>query len=191
MTGYFSKSAYSVLALCLVLLGGCVSKPVLQAKNAATPVGVDLSGQWLLRGDVANRKASGGSGVSIVLPQRTSRARRNRDKAIVPAQVFLESGRSLKITQTGFGLFISYDRSVVEEYRFGENREIEIGPIEATRVSGWDGDSFVVETLDQEGATLFETWNLDATGDVLTRVNQIQQREKEVLREIQVFDRQE
>jgi hypothetical protein len=69
-------------------------------------------------------------------------------------------GTALKVTQTGSGLFFSFDRSVVEEYRFGENREVEVGAITAERVSGWEGRSYVIETLDKDGAKLIESWQL-------------------------------
>ena len=106
------------------------------------------------------------------------------------AQVFLEYGESLKITQTDFGIFISYDRSVVEEFTFGENRVVTIGPIEALRVSGWEGNSFVVETLDDAGTTLFENWGLEEDGAVLVRNIRISKGETDSVVHQQVFDRQ-
>ena len=57
------------------------------------------------------------------------------------AQVFLETGANVKLTQTDDGLFISYDRSVVEEYIFGEHRIATVGPISAERASGWRGSA--------------------------------------------------
>ena len=66
-------------------------------------------------------------------------------------------------------MFISYDRSIVEEYTFGENRIVSVGPIEAQRVSGWHGNRFVVETLDTTDTILFETWYLESEGSVLVR----------------------
>lgn len=106
-----------------------------------------------------------------------------------PVEVFLENGAVLKISQTHFGLFISYDRSVVEEYTFGENREVTIGPIEAQRVSGWEDQSFVVETLDKTGATLFETWQISTSGNVLTRSIRISKSDDDSFTTQQTFDR--
>ena len=83
------------------------------------------------------------------------------ERRACPHRYFWKFGESLRISQTDFGLFISYDRSVVEEYRFGENRLVSIGPIQAQRVSGWDGPVFVVETLDSDGSILFESWRLE------------------------------
>jgi len=98
--------------------------------------------------------------------QRPSRgaSRRSSGSAV---QVFLETGELLKISQTADGLFISFDRAIVEEYSFGENRIVSVGPIEAQRVSGWQDRTFVIETLDKEGGLLTESWHIDA--DVLVR----------------------
>ncbi len=103
--------------------------------------------------------------------------------------VFLHFGKSLKITQTDHGLFISYDRSVVREFTFGESRLVTVGPIEAQRVSGWEGNNFVVETLDTDGTTLFEHWHLDGAGDVLIRDVRMQKGEEEKFSLTQLFDR--
>lgn len=102
--------------------------------------------------------------------------------------VFLEYGTALKVSQTPYSMFISYDRAIVEEFTFGENRLINIGPIEARRVSGWEGRAFVVETLDREGAILYESWTLQGP-DVLQRELRIVEKEREIFRQRQVFDR--
>ena len=103
--------------------------------------------------------------------------------------LFIESGKALKITQTPHGLFVSFDRAVVEEFTFGENRMISLGPIEAQRVSGWEGRVFVVETMGKKGATLTETWPLDSDGDVLVREIGIVADEERVYFRRVVFDR--
>jgi hypothetical protein len=103
--------------------------------------------------------------------------------------VFIEDGRALQITQTDHGLFVSFDRAVVEEYTFGENRIVSLGPIEAQRVSGWEGPVFVVETMDDRGATLTETWALVNDGRELVREVGIVDGEKQLYSSRQVFDR--
>ena len=102
--------------------------------------------------------------------------------------MFIESGSLLKISQTGQGLFISFDRAVVEEYTFGENRVVSVGPIEAQRVSGWQGSAFVVETLDEQGTLLTESWKIDVD-DVLARQISISKGDKEQYSSQQRFDR--
>lgn len=120
---------------------------------------------------------------------RSSHNRERRKRSGMSAQVFLEYGESLKISQTDFGIFISYDRSIVEEYTFGENRLVTIGPIEANRVSGWEANAFVVETLDDDGTTLTESWHLENNDSVLVRNIRINKGEKEKFALRQVFDR--
>jgi hypothetical protein len=136
-----------VLLLAALLLSACAGKVVLLPRTAAVPAGVDLSGQWRLQGS----------------EDALNRARRRGAQVFV----FLESGESLKVTQTPHGLFVSFDRAIVEEYRFGENREINIGPVAAQRVSGWDGAAYVIETLDKDGAVLSERYSIE--GDTLLR----------------------
>ena len=109
--------------------------------------------------------------------QNTERSSRRASGPSV--QLFVEHGGRLKITQTTHGLFISFDRSVVEEFTFGESRAIAIGPVEAQRVSGWEGETFVVETLDEQGYVLTEVWRLDENGGVLVRDISIAKRDKQ------------
>lgn len=150
------------------VLAACAGRVELAPKPATVPAGVDLSGQWLLR-DTAG-----------------STQRRARE-ALVYA--FVETGRSVKITQTDAGLFVSFDRSVVEEYRFGENRRISIGEVTAQRVSGWEGEAYVVETLDREGDRLVDVYRLAAGGQELVRDVVIWSDDEKILSLEQVFDR--
>jgi hypothetical protein len=103
--------------------------------------------------------------------------------------VFLETGQSLKITQTEHGLFISFDRAIVEEYLFGEHRVANVGPIMAERVSGWENRDFVIETLDDEGGRLLETYSLAENNTVLIRDITVLHNQKQKLAIQQVFDR--
>lgn len=156
------------LLACLLLIAGCGAKEVLIGKPATVPTGVDLSGQWLLR------ETSG----------TTQPAAR---EALVYA--FFETGKSVKITQTETGLFVSFDRSVVEEYRFGENRNVSVGEITADRVSGWEGGSYVIETLDKNRAKLIDSYRIDDRGAVLTRKILLTTGGTRQLSLLQVFDR--
>ena len=199
----FSQLLTCTTLLGVVLLSGCGSKPILVSKHAGVPVGVDLSGQWLVRNaSSANQQPVPEAGEGIRIPttgsQRSGQGQgqsprgnsRGGGLGGASVRVFLEFGELLKITQTYFGLFISYDRSVVEEYSYGENRVIAIGPIEATRVSGWDGQSFVVETLDDSGTILYEARHLEEEGKVLIRDIRISIGETDSFVRQQVFDLQ-
>lgn len=178
-------------SLVLLVLFGCVSMPVLVPKSAQAPAGVDFSGQWLLRVDAKSGSADGHTpGAEARIGDLTRRSRRSRpSKRSSSVHVFLETGESLKITQTEHGFFVSLDRSVVEEFTFGENREVSVGPIKAQRVSGWEDAAYIVETLDEQGAILREEWHLDGSGDVLVRDIRIIERNEEKLALQQRFDR--
>ncbi len=103
--------------------------------------------------------------------------------------MFLETGKSLKISQTPDGMFISFDRAIVEEYTFGEKRIVSVGPIEAQRVSGWKELVFVVETLDEQGVLLTESWHVEADGAVLVRKISVTRGDNEQFATRQRFDR--
>lgn len=157
-----------VLILCLA---GC-STEVLVAKSSAVPDGVDFSGQWRLR--VADEE-----------PIR----RQSRPKKGGSVHVFLEKGSNLKITQTEFGIFVSFDRAIVEEYRFGEYRSVNVGPIVASRVSGWEGDAYVIETLDKDGEKLIEKYRLEDNNSRLVRQIGIWFKDTRTTQIEQIFDR--
>ncbi len=189
----------------VIALAGCAAqREVLLAKSAAVPAGVDFSGRWHLRDDStdsvrqiskAERSAAGGE-QKIVLPPEGRSSRTNArigsrgsgpDGTLV--HVFLETGTVLKVTQTDYALFISFDRAVVEEYRFGELREVNVGPVKADRASGWQGDGYIIETLDQDGVKLVETYGLDEDGQALVRTIVILRGESRELDVRQVFDK--
>lgn len=188
------------LGLCL-LLGACATPEILESREGTVPAGADLSGNWVMR-EVppaerrrireAISKTDGVDDAEYFRRQRSSQNRgRGRSGSFKGGlvYVFLETGTALKVTQTAHGLFISFDRSVVEEFRFGENRLINIGQVEAQRVTGWDGQQLVVETLDKNGMKLTERFQLTDDGKVLQR--QITLRSKKLEEEtiVQEFDR--
>jgi hypothetical protein len=186
------------LAALALLIEGCAARPEMPARSAANTAGVDLSGHWVLRTeDGAPPKGRIEPDQRIYIPPSSaagrsqqgagrSSGRRSKGPAV---HVFIENGESLQITQTAHGIFVSFDRAVVEEYTFGENRIVTLGPIEAQRVSGWDGPVFVVETMDDRGAKLTETWTLAGDGSELVREIGIVDGAKELYSTRRVFDR--
>ena len=187
MTNAKLWSATALMLFGYLFLGACgTAEPMLATKTAAAPAGVDLSGNWQMREKQGARRRPQ-SDDTIRIPTRASRRTQPQAQGS-SVHVFLEYGSALKVSQTPYSMFISYDRAIVEEYTFGENRLINVGPIEAKRVSGWDGRSFVVETLDREGATLYESWSLQSA-EVLQRDVRIVEREEEVFSVQQLFDR--
>ena len=189
------------LAIASLALVACVVQP----RPQLTPIGgvipqeVTLAGRWQLRGEgddaerrihESERKSVSGIDNTVAAVKRDrSRSRRGFDGPSV--YVFLRTGNKLKITQTPYALFISFDRSVVEEYRFKEHRLVNVGPIEADRASGWQDGRYVIQTLDSEGAPLQETYALESGGKVLVRTVSVAHGDKEVLWLQQAFDRVE
>ena len=189
----FRLALQRLMILSFSILIACASEEViLESKSSGVPVRVDLTGLWSARPDpnVARVPDTQGLQDTIVINDRMNRSRRQRNQSGPSVQMFLEFGGSLKLIQTNYSLFISYDRSIVEEYTFGENRVVSIGPIEARRVSGWQGDKFVVETLDDSGTILFETWYLASDGATLVRDIRIAKGDTETYRYKQFFDLQ-
>jgi len=162
--------------------------------RSAEPLeGVDFSGTWLLRDadsddqrDIirALRRAEGDKSGG----KRPRRTTSSRNKSAT-AHVFLETGKLLKITQTPYGFFVSVDRSVVEEFRFGEHRDVNVGQIVAERVSGWDGPVYVVETRDKNGISLIERFWLSDDKTVLNREITFRGQKELIGTAMQFFDR--
>ena len=166
------------LMLLLVVAYGCASREVLDSIDGTVPLDVDLSGTWRIRADMVDeqrqlqdalRKASGltANEFDEIVPRTKKRKKRRSKGGLV--HVFLETGDQLKITQTPHAVFVSFDRSIVEEFGFGENRMISIGEIQAQRVTGWDGSSLVVETLDKNSVKLSDRYQLINNGNSMQR----------------------
>ena len=167
-----------ILCLLAMLLCGCAAREVLDPLPGTVPAGVDLSGTWRIRTDRADqqeqiqaaiRGAEGfkGADFDAMVPTNRSKKRRRSKSGLV--HVFLETGDLLKITQTPHALYVSFDRSIVEEFRFGENRMISVGEISAQRVAGWDGAILVVETLDKNSMKLSDRYQLIDGGKKMQR----------------------
>lgn len=190
-----------LLVFAVSLVAACASREVLVPKSASVPPDVDFSATWRLRKD------SSGDRRAINAAIRATDGVRDRDifrplepqEGRVSAQrpprnmgglvhVFLQHGNSLKITQTAGALFLSFDRAVVEEFRFGEHRQVRVGPVLADRVSGWEGDDYVVETLDQEGMKLTERFSL-INRHTLQRIITFRSKGKQEVTVVQTFDR--
>lgn len=169
---------YLLFATIVFALPGCGSHEVLDPLPASSIAAVDFSGNWILASDsAAERKiidaairnaAAGRSTQASSSGRNQSSGGRNKSSGGL-VQVFLETGKNLKITQTQDGMFLSFDRSIVEEYRFGENRIISVGAISAQRVSGWEDDQYVVRSLDKNGMKLTERLWLAENHNILYR----------------------
>lgn len=197
---YRSPFGTALIAILTLLLQSCAgSGETLARKPADAPADVNLTGRWKMRENFADMerriaraiRETDGIDDEKLLRSVSSGAgqnrRRSRDVGGL-VYVFLENGSQLKITQTGHGLFIGFDRSVVEEYRFGEARLVRTGGAVAQRVSGWEGESYVVETLDEEGMKLTERYSLDAAARTLTREIVLRGEDSRQVTIVQSFD---
>ena len=191
-----------VVVLCIFLaLRGWATAEVLLPHSSVAPPGVDFSGTWQINERESadqqsiNRavtqtdgvKNSSTGGQSRQSNARQARSSRNRGALV---DVFLRTGRTLQITQTPYGFFVSVDRSVVEEFRFGESRMISVGEIEVQRASGWDGASYVVETLDKNGNKMIQRFWLSEDENVLHREITFRGRGDESATVVQFFGRE-
>lgn len=182
------------LSLIVLVAAACAAPGPLPRKSATVPAAIDLSGQWILRDSSrdSNRhirdveRQAAGEEESLIPKSSKKQSRRKSDETRV--HVFLETGESLKVTQTEHGIFVSFDRAIVEEYRFGEQRLVAVGPVAADRVSGWENGAYVIETRDEAGAMLIESYRLDDT-DTMIRRMQIMHRDDVELDVTQIFDR--
>jgi hypothetical protein len=193
-----SSLLLTTVFLLAISIGGCAPREELVAKSGAAPAGMDLSGRWQLRlADLDTMKriedagvaAAGGLEKVVPLKKDASGQTRKSENPGALVYVFLETGVRLKITQTVSGLFISFDRSIVEEYRFGEKRVISVGPVAADRVSGWEEGAYVIVTLDEDGAKMTETYSLSADRQALVRSIRIIHGDEQQLSLEQIFDR--
>lgn len=183
--------------LAVLLLAGCGTPEILEPRYGDVPAGADLSGVWRIRHDEAGsprrindaiRSTSGE--IKRPTSRRAVRASRNQMAKLGQAHIFLEIGELLKITQTEYALYISFDRAIVEEYRFGENRMVTVGEIAAQRVSGWEENRYVVETLGKNGMKLTEQFRLAEDGDVMQRDIIFRGKDMEEITVTQTFDRE-
>ncbi len=193
----------SAILTIAILLYGCSAPELLPSRDGTVPIGVDLSGNWKLRpGASANNarvrnaiRQTDGVKDDDVFRQpdrqsgaRTGRASRSKLKGGL-VHVFLELGEDLKVTQTDDAVFISFDRSIVEEFRFGENRFISVGEVQAQRVTGWEGNAMIVDTLDRNSMKMTETFRLLEGGKVMERKILFRSKTDEEASIVRVFDR--
>lgn len=191
------------LLLMPFLIYACGTPELLLPKSAAVPAGFNLSGQWEMRPESrlgqpriseAIDRTDGVDNKSVMrdMISRQRRGGMRRDSGETKGGlvgIFLKTGDSLKIEQTPHALFISFDRAVTREYRFGENRPINIGQADAIRVSGWEGDTYVIETLGEKGMKLTDVYSLSADRQLLTRRITLRSKAMEEVTIVQEFDR--
>jgi hypothetical protein len=192
----------AALLLAAAVLAGCGAREVLVPRPGEPPPGVDFSGTWVLRADAnaerrrLNEAIARTDGVNerrivrqVQEPGREGMIVERRLETGGLVHVFLQHGKQLKITQTPTARSKLMKSAVVQEYRFGEHREVSVGPVIADRVSGWDGDAYVVETLDEDRMKLTERFELANGGERLLRTIVLRGKNGESVTLVQEFDR--
>lgn len=194
-----SVRSLTVIAV-LVFASACGSREVLVPYSAEPVEETSFAGFWELNEDsrdVARQlnraiRDTADIRVDVFPPSENDPARRARIRTSGGlAHVFLENGRSLKVTQTPSAIFISFDRAVVAEFRFGESREISLGEVTAQRVSGWLGSEYVVETLDRNGMKVTERYGLSGGGRTLIRKIVFRGKRKNEATVVETFSRRD
>ena len=99
------------------------------------------------------------------------------------------SAKKLRVSQESTALFVKFDLARVEEYRFGEKRELNIGPIAVLRVSGWENDRYYIKSVTDQNVLVEERYYLSDKGLRLHRDVQIEGKNVTPTTVRQVFDR--
>ncbi len=197
---YLTKACFLVMCFSL-LLTGCGTRESLIRISGPAPSASELSGRWSLLEDYdttqreLDRAIGATNGVDEVRElRRLNSAQASGKHTPKPkvgglVHVFLQNGKTLKISHTERDLYISFDRAVVEEYHFGEAKMIRVGEAAAQRVSGWEDRQFVVETLGNGGMKLTERYNLIEEGTQLRRKIVLRSKEGEEFTVIETFSR--
>jgi len=191
------RAGARVAAMLGLALAACVAQETLLPKSPAPPVGIDLGGDWRMTDDyaaisreiaLAVRITDGIDERQLIQQIRKGGPGRAGDTGGV-AHLFIENAPDIRITQARHALFISFGRSVVEEYRYGELRIARIGEATAQRSSGWEGDDYVIETLDRERMKVTERYRLLDGGRRLERLLTYRSRTMSEVPVRQVFER--
>jgi len=191
----------SLILLAIVALAGCAAPEQLVRKSGAAPEVIEIAGQWTMLENMneakrqLNRAIGATNGVDDSREIRRLTRASNHGKQTPTTKVgglvhvFLKNAKRLKITPADNGLFINFDRSIVEEYTFGEARMVTVGEVIAQRVSGWEGKQYVVETLVKSGMKLTERYHVMENGTRLRRQIVFRGKKGEEVINFQTFER--
>ena len=184
----------------IFLLSSCASIEELDKYSNKNTSKTDLNGSWEFIGNFEDNKKSIASAVkktSDVIYQSiktTGVFDRNNLSKVKPnsrgvAHLFFENSKKIKITQTNYSLFINFNRSIVEEYSFGEVKKITLGNVIARRSSGWVNNSYRIETLDDYGMKITEEYKLTGSSNNLERMLIFRDRDLNEIRILQIYQK--
>lgn len=182
----------NVTTLCILLLAGCSAPPDLIAFGAARTSETDFTGSWH-----RNESINPTNLPAVPLEadqQQAAQKRRPSSRPKGPGLAIFYDGlylsaKNIRMTQDETVLFVKFDLARVEEYRFGEKRLANIGPLSILRVSGWEGDQYVVRSVTDDGTNVEDRYYLSNNGLRLHRVVSVEGRDQSKNTVRQVFDR--
>ena len=184
----------------IFLLSSCASIEELDKYSNKNTSKTDLNGSWEFIGNFEDNKKSIASAVkktNDVIYQSiktTGVFDRNNLSKVKPnsrgvAHLFFENSKKIKITQTNYSLFINFNRSIVEEYSFGEVKKITLGNVIARRSSGWVNNSYRIETLDDYGMKITEEYKLTGSSNNLESMLIFRDRDLNEIRILQIYQK--
>ncbi len=166
-----SKNYIIILTTLFTILNGCATSEMPNEYKRVNNKIIDLNGYWEYIGNYNEKKEQIASAIKIssgvvyqaikttgVFNGKSEEKVRKNSRGV--AHLFFEDSKKIQITQTNYSLFVNFDRSIVEEYSFGELKKIQLGNVFAMRSSGWVGNSYIIETLDSYGMKITEKYRL-------------------------------
>jgi hypothetical protein len=196
------RKEFSFLLLFLMLsLNGCASIEELDKYSNNSLNEIDLNGSWVFSGKFEDNKQSIESAIKqtnnvnyrgikttgVFDGRNTSKVKRNSRGV---AHLFFENTNKIKITQTKYSLFINFNRSIVEEYSFGEVKKITIGNVIARRSSGWVNNVYRIDTLDDYGMKITEEYKLVNSSNILERLLIFRDRDLNEISVLQTYQKE-
>lgn len=196
------RKEFSYLFLFLILsLNGCASIEELDKYNNNSLSEIDLNGNWVFFGKFEDNKKSIASAIKrtnnvnyrgikttgVFDGRNTSKVKLNSRGV---AHLFFENTNKIKITQTKYSLFINFNRSIVEEYSFGEVKKITIGNVIARRSSGWINNIYRIDTLDNYGMKITEEYKLIKSSNMLERLLIFRDRDLNEISVLQTYQKE-
>jgi len=195
------KLIYNYLIL-IFFLSGCAAIEELEKHEVRPSPGIDLNGNWVFLGNFNENKklitsvinkTNGviyrGIKTTGLFDGKSSPKIKENSQGV--AHLFFENTRKIKIIQTKYSLYINFDRSIVEEYSFGELKTIVLGNVKIKRSSGWvkNKDVYRIETLDEYGMKITEEYKVLANKEKLERLLIFRDKDLNEIRVTQIFMR--
>jgi|TARA_B100001094_G_scaffold329_1_gene321 hypothetical protein len=172
-----NKNSIIMIFTLFMILNGCATPETPNKFGLLENSAINMNGYWEYIGDYNENEKQiisaikDSSGVVYraikttgVFDGKSNEKVRKNSRGV--AHLFFENSKKIQITQTNYSIFINFDRSIVEEYSFGELKKIQLGNVSAMRSSGWVDKSYFIETLDAYGMKITEKYSLTANNNL-------------------------